>query len=692
MAWRSAWLSGCTEPLGRSSSSKGNRWGLAMEASFLMVLAGGPLGTSSATLLVRSRLDGGLPGPLGVAAVVGALLGVNPLDGGADLLSVGPLKGVARVGAEGPVRIGDLVGAPVVFDLSGGLSPRPPAPGRLGNRAERFQHIARAIGFDCHSGGPSLPGDGSHHLPILRTQVGVDLQPPIPALLVLAQLPLAIMNPVDQLGGQRHSTRHPGRLVAVAAQPAKHAAGLVAGGLLVGGQSFLGVLAVGGGLGQLAATVAGRLVELAAQPVPLGPQLGRRQPLEIVGGGGVDGQGLPASPRQGLGQLQVAVGLLAVGQVQLSSTLRFWSDDGVQAGVLPGPRQLHIQPVDILGAGEPDQGSAPGQPLGPVAGGGVGQVDPAVALATAAAVEIRPGKRDIPAVVTVQAQGQATVVGVEGGDGAAAAVGHPELGDGVLPADGPVPHRQLAVLDLEPLASEAATGGQQLLTDGVEPVHLGPAGGQHHHILSRILLSRLPGPPPVLEQGQGGGRLGVGSHYPVVSLVGGYRLLDQPAPDEIEGFAFPGLVLAAVLDQLGGAEAEAEGAEAAASVDRGQLPVITDQHHLGLGVVGVLEGAGELAAAEHAGLIDYQHRAGVQLLAAALKVAQQPVASGHLLEPLALQAQGGNPGRGTGQEPIAVQLPGMAGDAKGEVLPVPARPTTRATPWPPWHRSRTIAC
>src|SRR5215218_2865041 len=29
---------------------------------------------------------------------------------------------------------------------------------------------------------------------------------------------------------------------------------------------------------------------------------------------------------------------------------------------------------------------------------------------------------------------------------------------------------------------------------------------------------------------------------------------------------------------------------------------------------------------------------------------------------------------------------------RAKVLPVPARPTTTATPWPPWHRSWTIAC
>src|SRR5215216_4692589 len=132
MAWRSAWLSGRTDPLGRSSSSKGNRRGLAMEASFLVVLAGGPLGTSPATLLARSRLGG----RLGVAAVVGALPGVHPVDGRAGPLPVGPLGGVARLRAEGPLRIGDLVAAPVVVDLGRGMAPDPSAPSRCRHRAQ----------------------------------------------------------------------------------------------------------------------------------------------------------------------------------------------------------------------------------------------------------------------------------------------------------------------------------------------------------------------------------------------------------------------------------------------------------------------------------------------------------------------------------------------------------------------------
>jgi hypothetical protein len=103
--------------------------------------------------------------------------------------------------------------------------------------------------------------------------VGVGFQPAVAALLVLAQLPLSIMSPVGLLGGHRQPTRHLGRLVA-AAQEAKHAGRLAAAGRLVGGQGGLGLLAVGGGPLELAGVVARGLIELAAEPVALGPQLG----------------------------------------------------------------------------------------------------------------------------------------------------------------------------------------------------------------------------------------------------------------------------------------------------------------------------------------------------------------------------------------------------------------------------------
>jgi hypothetical protein len=179
------------------------------------------------------------------------------------------------------------------------------------------------------------------------------------------------------------------------------------------------------------------------------------------------------------------------------------------------------------------------------------------------------------------------------------------------------------------------------------------------------------GRPSGWAEGQGGGRLGVGGHHPVVGPIGRDGFVDQARADQLQGLAFPGLVLAAVLGQLAGAEAEAEGAEAAAGVDGGQLPVIADQHHLGPGLLSVVEETGELAAAEHAGLVHYQHGPLVELLAAVVEVAQEPVAGGHLLEPLGLQGDGRDPGGGGGEGPVAVQLPGMAGYPEGECLACP---------------------
>jgi hypothetical protein len=93
--------------------------------------------------------------------------------------------------------------------------------------------------------------------------VGISFQPAIAALLVLAQFSLAVVGPIGLLGGHRQPTRHLGRLVVAAPQPA-NARRLRIGGRLVGGQGFLGVLAVGGGPGQLPAAVAGGLIQLVA--------------------------------------------------------------------------------------------------------------------------------------------------------------------------------------------------------------------------------------------------------------------------------------------------------------------------------------------------------------------------------------------------------------------------------------------
>ena len=66
-------------------------------------------------------------------------------------------------------------------------------------------------------------------------------------------------------------------------------------------------------------------------------------------------KGVATSPGQGLGQLHIGVRLLPIRQVQLAAALGFGADHRIQAGVLAAPRQLHIQPVHVLGAGEPDR-------------------------------------------------------------------------------------------------------------------------------------------------------------------------------------------------------------------------------------------------------------------------------------------------------------------------------------------------
>jgi hypothetical protein len=118
-----------------------------------------------------------------------------------------------------------------------------------------------------------------------------------------------------------------------------------------------------------------------------------------------------------------------------------------------------------------------------MAGGGIGQIDPPIPLSMAPSLKIRPGQDELAAIVAIQADGQRAGLGVEGGDDPPAAVGHPELADGVAATHHSVPDGQLAVLHLETRLAETATGGQELLAGAVEPVHLGPAGGQHDHLL-----------------------------------------------------------------------------------------------------------------------------------------------------------------------------------------------------------------
>ncbi len=72
------------------------------------------------------------------------------------------------------------------------------------------------------------------------------------------------------------------------------------------------------------------------------------------------------------------------------------ADHRVDAGLASGAGGLDVQPVGILAADHPDEGAFAGEPLGPVPGGGIGQVEGApvgVAAASTARRE-RAGRSD----------------------------------------------------------------------------------------------------------------------------------------------------------------------------------------------------------------------------------------------------------------------------------------------------------
>jgi hypothetical protein len=124
--------------------------------------------------------------------------------------------------------------------------------------------------------------------------------------------------------------------------------------------------------------------------------------------------------------------------------------------------------------------------------------------------------------------------------------------------------------------------GAQPLADGVEPVDLGTAVRVDHGFFLCLVRG-----PPVRDDG-------------AVAVV-------------VDGALLPGFDLPAVHRQLRGAQPPPEGTEPAAGVDRGELPVVADQDDLAAGLVGVVEQRSELAGAKHGGLVDHQHRPGVQL-------------------------------------------------------------------------------
>ena len=104
-------------------------------------------------------------------------------------------------------------------------------------------------------------------------------------------------------------------------------------------------------------------------------------------------------------------------------------------------------------------------------------------------------------------------------------------------------------------------------------------------------------------------------HDPAVCLVGGEGCGDVAVAELIERCLFPGRVLASVDGELGDAVAEhvERGSEASAGGDFGELVVIADEDELGADPCHLIDDTGQVADGRHAGLVDHDHRARVDV-------------------------------------------------------------------------------
>jgi hypothetical protein len=90
--------------------------------------------------------------------------------------------------------------------------------------------------------------------------------------------------------------------------------------------------------------------------------------------------------------------------------------------------------------------------------------------------------------------------------------------------------------------------------------------------------------------------------------------------------------LPAVLSQADGPEPDGQATEGAAGVDLRQLGGVADQHDLGAAAVGVVQDLGEEAGADHARLVDDQHRVAAQPWRLGILQVQQQPADGAALD------------------------------------------------------------
>src|SRR6266540_3694377 len=334
--------------------------------------------------------------------------------------------------------------------------------------------------------------------------------------------------------------------------------------------------------------------------------------------------------------------------------LRFFDDVEAQVEAVAGGGD--VGPVGVGAGAGADAEVVAGEGLGLVAGDGVGVVDPGAVEVVAA--DVPGGQSDL--LVVVRADGEGAAFGVEVGDLGAGAVDDAEALAGVAAADDVVAGAELPVGDGEGLVAEAAGAEHQLAGGGVEAGGFGVGEGDHAG-----MLAGGEALPPVGDLGGIGLLLGAADDDLAVldELIHGFGLA---ASAEQQGDILAELgLLAVVAAEFAGAEAEAQGAEAAAGVDGGELFVVADHDELGVGAAGVGEQAGEFAGAEHGGFVEDDDGVGVEAFAAVGELAEQGVDGWGGQADLLFELVGGDAGGGGGDDTDAGAAEGVDGGAGG---------------------------
>ena len=161
--------------------------------------------------------------------------------------------------------------------------------------------------------------------------------------------------------------------------------------------------------------------------------------------------------------------------------------------------------------------------------------------------------------------------------------------------------------DVEGRPVEVAGGFGSDVAAHVEFGDVGAAAGEH----DGVVTAHDRRPPVSDEQRFGVGGVVADGDASVVE-VGVERVAGVAVAELAERFDLPLVLLTAVVPQLEHRQPFGQCGEQTAGGDLGELSWVADEDGLRAGALHVVEDAGEVACAGGAGLVDHEHRAGVE--------------------------------------------------------------------------------